>query len=216
MPVDKPNLPVKIGSRKTKKPCHGCGLHQVHCICHLIPRLDSVTRLTLVIHKNELKRTTNTGQLAVAAIRNSDMKIMGVEGSPFLLEEILLPQYHNLLFYPSDDALELNHELLEQIKKPIPLIVPDGNWRQASKVHYRNKQLHGLQRVKIDVPNEARYFMRKESKPIGMATLEAIAHAFGVIEGESVKNILLNLYQAKLHSTLAGRGIRCRAPSPLT
>jgi DTW domain-containing protein YfiP len=39
-----------------------------------------------------------------------------------------------LLFYPSEDAVELDKELVAQDQKPIQLIVPDGTWRQASKV----------------------------------------------------------------------------------
>jgi hypothetical protein len=45
-----------------------------------------------------------------------------------------------------------------------------------------------------------------ESKAIGMATLEAIAFALGVIEGESIQDSLLTLYKLKLQKTLASRG----------
>jgi hypothetical protein len=43
--------------------------------------------------------------------------------------------------------------------------------------------------------------------PEGMATLEAIACAMGVIEGEAVKAALMKLYNAKLTATLVGRGV---------
>jgi hypothetical protein len=39
-----------------------------------------------------------------------------------------------------------------------------------------------------------------------MATLQAIAHGLGVIEGDLVKAQLMKLYQAKLERTLLGRG----------
>ena len=41
--------------------------------------------------------------------------------------------------------------------------------------------------------------------PEGMATLQAIAYALGVIEGSSVQNELLKLYHLKLEKTLLGR-----------
>ena len=41
----------------------------------------------------------------------------------------------------------------------------------------------------------------------GMATLQAIAHAMGIIEGDAVKDELLKLYNIKLERTLLGRGI---------
>jgi hypothetical protein len=40
-----------------------------------------------------------------------------------------------------------------------------------------------------------------------MATLQAIAHALGVIEGEPVKAQLMRLYNAKLEQTLRARGL---------
>jgi DTW domain-containing protein YfiP len=200
-------MTLQIGKRKTKDPCRSCGLHKSYCICQLIPNLVLATKVTLVIHKNELKRTTNTGQLALKALDNSEMQIVGEEGCPFYLESILHPQFYNLLFYPSAEAEELSADFLKSVNKPIHLIVPDGNWRQASKIHYRNKQLsqQQLPRVKINQPNTGQYFLRKESKPIGMATLEAIAQALGVIEGEEVKMALLKVYEAKLHNTLKAR-----------
>jgi DTW domain-containing protein YfiP len=199
-------LSEKTRKRKTKNPCSGCGLHAIFCICDAIPSLSLVTKISLVIHKNELRRTTNTGKLAIRALKNSEMHVIGNADAPFRLETILSPEYHSLLLYPADDALELDPSLLAQIKKPVQLIVPDGNWRQASKVHYRNKHLSTLQRVKFNLPNTASHFLRTESKEVGMATLEAIAHALGVLEGEIVKNILLSLYAAKLQNTLASRG----------
>jgi DTW domain-containing protein YfiP len=179
-----------------------------YCICKLIPSLDLKTKLSLVIHKNELKRTTNTGQLAVRALVNSEMHMLGQEGNPFHLESIILPQYHNLLFYPSTDAIELNADFLKEIDKPIHLIVPDGNWRQASKVHYRNQHITQLQRIKISQSNASQFYLRLETKPNGMATLEAIAHGLGLIEGLEVKNSLLTLYHEKLNRTLLSRGQR--------
>lgn len=193
--------------RKSKDPCEGCGLHKDLCICELIPKLNLKTKLTLVIHKKELKRTTNTGRLAIKSLINSEQKVMGDQESPFELTSILDPDYENLLFYPSEEALELNQSFVQKLTKPIHLIVPDGNWRQASKVHYRNKDLTSLQRVKLNLTNQSEYFLRTESKEIGMATLEAIAMAMGVTEGLEVQKALLKVFDAKLKNTLKGRGI---------
>jgi hypothetical protein len=40
-----------------------------------------------------------------------------------------------------------------------------------------------------------------------MATLQAIAHGLGVIEGDRVKAQLMKLYDAKVERTLIGRGL---------
>ena len=58
----------------------------------------------------------------------------------------------------------------------------------------------------IKTPNTETQHLRAESSKEGMATLQAIAHAMGIIEGDSVKNELLQLYKHKLEKTLQGRG----------
>lgn len=88
------------------------------------------------------------------------------------------------------------------------LIVPDGNWRQASKVHYRHHELKDVVRVKISTPNLAATHMRAETTEAGMATLEAIARALEIIEGVEVGKMLMEFYQKKLDGTLIGRGNR--------
>jgi DTW domain-containing protein YfiP len=159
-----------------------------------------------VIHAKELKRTTNTGRLALKALKNSELRIRGEEHTALDLSDLITPAYRTLLFYPSDDAIELNAELVNQSPLPIQLIVPDGNWRQASKVHYRHHELKDIVRVKISSPNLAVTHMRAETTEAGMATLEAIARALGIIEGDDVGNTLMEFYQRKLYGTLEGRG----------
>ena len=61
--------------------------------------------------------------------------------------------------------------------------------------------------MKISVPNHSIFQLRTQSRPEGMATLQAIAYGLGVIEGEWVRTLLMKLYQAKIERTLIGRGI---------
>lgn len=194
------------GQRKTQAPCPECLLHHERCICEFIPKLDLRTKLSLVIHYRELKRTTNTGTLALKALTNSQMLVRGEIGSPLNLASLVTDNYRSLLFYPAEGAIELTQEFIEQSPLPIQLIVPDGNWRQASKVHYRHHELQHLTRVTLKAPIQDGPLLRTETKPEGMATLQAIAYALGIIEGPSVQDSLLKLYQLKLERTLQGRG----------
>lgn len=156
---------------------------------------------------NELKRSSNTGRLALRALVNSEMRVRGEAGEALDLGDLLTPWYRTFLFYPSNDAVELDHELVAQDGTPIQLIVPDGTWRQASKVHSRHHELKDVLRVKISTPNRSKFHLRRQNRPEGMATLQAIAHGLGVIEGDLVKAQLMKLYQAKLERTLIGRGL---------
>lgn len=170
-----------------------------------MPTLNLRTRVSLIVHAKELKRTTNTGRLATKVLTNSEMRVRG-EG-PLDLSSLLSSEYDSLLFYPSADALELTPSFVAGLSRPVQLIVPDGNWRQASKVHSRHPELRQIPRVKISSPNMARYHLRAESSPEGMATLEAIAFALRVIEGEEIFRALHGVYLAKLERTLQGRGV---------
>lgn len=178
-------------------------MHLQRCICHLIPRLDLKTKLTLVVHHRELKRTTNTGRLAVHALVNSEMHIRGQEGNPLDLSSLLSDHYESYVLYPSEDAIDIENL---KPKKPVQLIVSDGNWRQAGKLHRRHSELQHLPRVCIKQKNLAEVHLRREHFTEGFSTLEAIAIAIGSIEGEAVKESLMALYRAKLHATLEGRG----------
>lgn len=191
--------------RKTKNPCSDCGISLDRCICSQIEELSLKTRLILLVHYKELKRTTNSGRLAVKALKNSEMKIRGKEREPLDLTPLLTNDYQSLVFFPSEDAVELTKEVVASFKKPIQLIVPDGNWRQASKVPQRHPELKSLPKVFLKIPNTAKDHLRKEHSEFGMSTLEAIARAYGVIEGEAVENKLLALYQLKLQATILGR-----------
>ena len=192
---------------RTKDLCPICCLTRTLCICDAIPRLDLNTRVCLVVHVNELKRSSNTGRLGLRALVNSEMRVRGETREPLNLRDLLTHRYRTFLFYPSVDAVELDSELVAQDRTPIQLIVPDGTWRQASKVHSRHHELKDVLRVKISTPNLPRFRLRAQHRPDGMATLQAKAYALGVIEGDLVKAQLMKLYHAKLERTLMGRGL---------
>ena len=181
-------------------------MHLQMCICEFIPRLSLRTRVSLVVHAKELKRTTNTGSLAIKSLLNSEMIIRGQTTDAVDLSHLIKSDFQNFLFYPADGAIELDEKLVRNTSKPIHLIVPDGNWRQASKVHYRHHELKNVLRIKISSPNVNQHHLRKENTPEGMATLEAIAKAIEIIEGSVAAMPLLRLYQSKLEKTLIGRG----------
>ena len=177
------------------------------CICGSIPRLDLSTRVCLIFHVNELKRSSNTGRLALRALVNSEMRVRGETREPLDLSDLLTDRYRTFLFYPTVDAVELDNKLVAQDGRPIQLLVPDGTWRQARKVHSRHHELKDVPRVKIGAPDVSKFHLRAQHRPEGMATLQAIAHALGVIEGDLVKAQLMKLYDAKVERTMLGRGL---------
>lgn len=144
--------------------------------------------------------------LALKALTNSACRIRGELNQPLNLSDLIAPEFRSVLFFPCVRAIELTREFVQESPLPIQLIVPDGNWRQASKVLSRHKELSELPQVKLSGPNLSKNHLRAEHFPEGLSTLEAIANALGIIEGPEIQNSLLLLYQAKLRETLRGRG----------
>ncbi|HEX5607346.1 MAG TPA: tRNA-uridine aminocarboxypropyltransferase [Candidatus Binatia bacterium] len=196
------------GLGKAKQRCSRCGASLTLCMCAEVPRLGLRTKISLVIHHRELSRSSNTGLLAHQSLVNSEVRIRGESRETLDLSDLLSPDYRTLLFFPSTDALELDRELVCQDSRPIQLIVPDGTWRQAHKVHSRHPELRNIPRVKISAPNHAIFQLRAQSRPERMATLQAIACALRVIEGGLAAARLMKLYEARIDRTLRARGVR--------
>ena len=117
--------------RKTKQPCPRCFLNETNCICSKLSILDTKTRVDLVVHYKELKRTTNTGRLIAELLSNQHIWIRGKKDKPLDHSDVISKLYQSLLLYPADDAQELNATFIKTLNptKPLQLIVPDGNWR---------------------------------------------------------------------------------------
>jgi DTW domain-containing protein YfiP len=109
------------------------------------------------------------------------------------------------VLFPGHGALPLTLELIETLPSPPALIVPDGNWRQASRMVKRLPLLADA--VKVVLP--ARDFKGsalRRNLPGRMSTFEAVAQALGVLEGESVAGPLLDFYRRATDRMLFSRG----------
>jgi DTW domain-containing protein len=190
----------------------------LECICALVPTLHTRVRLALVVHYREARKPTNTGLLAARALANSRVDIVGDRDRPLQLP-IIAPGERAALLFPADDAVPLGDvevaspanagraALPEAVRSTIDtLVVPDGNWRQAGKFRARVPGLADLPCVRLpDVP-ATRYRLRAEPREGGLATIEAIAYAFRVLEGDDVCDALLAIFDAMVERTLRSRG----------
>jgi DTW domain-containing protein YfiP len=63
-------------------------MHETLCICALVPRLATRTRLALVVHCREERKPTNTGQLASRCLQRSTISIVGDRERPLELAPV--------------------------------------------------------------------------------------------------------------------------------
>ena len=87
--------------------CQRCRLHRSLCLCPLIPRLETRTRLVLVIHRREDRKSTNTGRLATECLPNSEVIVRGDAESHPALPAAWSPAAQPLLLFPDADAVPL-------------------------------------------------------------------------------------------------------------
>lgn len=188
----------------TQLRCLRCHLHQSLCICALIPRLETRTRLLLFIHRFEDRKPTNTGRLAAECLAHSRVIVRGhTEERSCSLD--LDPGTQPVLLFPREDAIPLAE--FATSTRPVTLIVPDGTWRQASKVRNRVPGLADVPCVSLPPGPPTLYRLRFEPHEGGLATIEAVARAMGILEGPAVQQAIESVFTALVERTLWARGL---------
>lgn len=184
--------------------CPTCRLHLEVCLCALVPRppLPVSTRLRLVIHRLEARKPTNTGQLAARCLAGSEVIVRGHEGEPST-ELVAAPGTTLLLLFPHEQATPLHAS-----DGPATLVVPDGTWGQAAKVRRRVPGLERARCVTLPPGPTSRYQLRHEAHPHGLATMEAIARAIGILDGAAAQRTLEAVFDEFVDRTLRVRGER--------
>ncbi|AMK32293.1 hypothetical protein AWT69_003656 [Pseudomonas putida] len=133
--------------------CERCQRPLAHCLCPLIPHLDSRTRVVVLQHPSETAHALNTARLAVLGLVNAELRIGEVFDDLHTL--LATPGYRPALLFPGDEA-EVLQGYGQDVDLPLMLIVPDGTWRKARKMLYLNPLLEALPRVALgNVPPRA-------------------------------------------------------------
>jgi DTW domain-containing protein YfiP len=185
--------------------CATCMMHATLCICPLVPRLQTRTRLILLVHYREARKPTNTGQLAARCLERSSVEVVGQRGR--LIEAPVIRDEIPLLMFPDEDAVPIDRYAASD--QPVALFVPDGNWRQAAKMRRRGPGLGAMQCVTLPDAGPSGYRLRREPRAGGLATLEAIARALGILEGDAgpaIEAAMLAVFRVMVERTLWFRG----------
>lgn len=182
--------------------CPRCLRPQTHCLCPLIPNLDSRTRVLLLQHPSEVNHALNTARLAVLGLSNAELIVGEVfEDLPTLLNR---PGYQARLLFPADDAQPM--QAYGESDEPLLLVVPDGTWRKARKMLHLNPLLAALPRVTLAEGGVSRYRLRKAPGPGALSTIEAIVQALQTLEPSASFEPLLKPFEALIEGQIAAMG----------
>ena len=186
----------------SRSQCARCLRPATHCLCPLIPQLDSRTRVLLLQHPSEVNHALNTARLAALGLNNAELIVGEVfEDLPALLNP---PGYQARLLFPADDAQPL--QAYTPSDQPLLLVVPDGTWRKARKLLHLNPLLAALPRVTLAEGAVSRYRLRKAPGPGALSTVEAIVQALQTLEAPSSFEPLLRPFEALIEGQIAAMG----------
>jgi DTW domain-containing protein YfiP len=182
--------------------CDRCLRPENHCLCALIPALDSKTRVLILQHPSEVNHALNTARLAALGLNNAQL----VAGEVFedLSGLLNVPGYMPRLLFPGEGAEPLT--VSEATSLPTLLVVPDGTWRKARKLLHLNPLLAALPRVTLSNAPVSRYRLRKAPGPDALSTLEAIVHALHTLEPQTSFAALLKPFEALIDGQIAAMG----------
>ena len=182
--------------------CPRCLRPQTHCLCHLIPQLDSRTRVLLLQHPSEVNHALNTARLAALGLTNAELRVGEVfEDLPTLLSP---PGYQACLLFPGEGAQLLQPGIAAD--QAVLLVVPDGTWRKARKLLHLNPLLAQLPRVSLPEGAQSRYRLRKAPGPGALSTLEAIVQALEILETPASFAPLLRPFEALIEGQIQAMG----------
>lgn len=155
-------------------------MHRSDCSCAFFSRVETRTRVIVVVHHTDERKPSNTGRVATSVLSNSEIVL---RGHPAHEPEQLSfePDEQPLVLFPYDDAVPI--ESFASSSRRIALVVPDGSWRQASKVRNRVAELRHVPCVSLPCGAPSRYRLRTESHVGRLSTIEAIARALAILEG---------------------------------
>lgn len=177
--------------------CAGCGLPTARCLCATFPRLHSRVRVVMVMHRVEALRSSNTGRLVAGMLEGASVRVRG--GRDDLPAET--PGARVLVLFPREGARPLERA---DAGEDLTLVVPDGTWAQARRIARRDDLARDAEAVCL--PDRASaYGLRRNPRPGALCTLEAVAEALRVLEGDALAEPLLEAFARWRDATLALR-----------
>ena len=152
------------------------------CYCAHITELDTKTRVVLLQHPRERDVGIGTARIAHLSLKNSALRV-GVDFADDAIVRDAIASNAYLLF-PGENAIDIDEAKLDG---PITLVVVDGTWWQARSLWKRNPVLASLPQIRFTPKQLSNYRIRKEPADHCVATIEALAHVLGKLEGDAEK-----------------------------
>jgi len=175
--------------------CPRCLLQQRVCLCAEIPTVATRTRIVIVRHHLEQHRSSNTARLAHLALPNSEIVEHGGRGGLARLPDLT----GAWLLYPLGEPMTA-----PPVEPPAQLVVLDASWSQARRMYRKLPAVRGLPILRLPDAPMAVARLRASPGPGQVSTIEAIARALRLLEGDASAAPLERLFDVaveRAHAT---------------
>lgn len=170
-------------------------------MCADVPVVPTRTRIVIVRHLAEAHRSSNTARLAHLALPNSEIVDHAIKDEPIGAARLGGPG--TWLLFPEGEPRTRAPE-----PPPERLIILDATWQQARRMRQRLPGLRGLPVLRLPDLAAPRERMRASPGHGLVSTIEAIARALRLLEGDAPAEALERLFDRAVASARStGRSI---------
>ena len=156
------------------------------CLCAEVPTVTTRTRVVIVRHHLERWRTSNTGRLAALALPGATLLD---HGGRAVLPPDAVPRDGAWLVYPEGPP-----RTVAPAPPPQTLVIVDATWSQTRRMRQRIPALRGLPVLHLPIAEMPAARMRTSPGPGLVSTIEAIARALRLVEGDAPAAALERLF----------------------
>jgi DTW domain-containing protein len=198
--VPSPGLVAQAQEPQPRALCPRCWRPVSVCYCaHIVP-LQTQTRVIVLQHPRERDVGVGTVRIARLCLPNAVVRV-GIDFADDPVVQAALASGQAHVIYPGPNARDV-----ESVAPgtPMTLILVDGTWGQAHRLLKVNPALMQLPQLRFTPPQASAYNpIRREPEAHCTATIEALAHVLGYLEGDRERfQSMLRPFHAMVESQL--------------
>lgn len=151
------------------------------CLCQQIAPVANTTEVHILQHPQERRHALGTTRLLRLGLDRVQVHVLEIRSTSSAVEPIDFPPGTGLL-YLSDGATDL--ATLPPEDRPDHLVLIDGTWDQAHRIHRDNPWLSELPHYRLNPEQGSNYRIRVEPRAECLSTLESTVAALRQLEPE--------------------------------